>query len=442
MSGPKTSRYTLTAEQRRILAEQRRILAEQRKIERRKAAAAEIIRQTQQALHQMNGMFRDDMSVAAELSVRTGSDNGFGALIAELNTLISTAQPRFMNTAENDVTSIERAAEKTKKDLASARQLAEKIAALGAQNEKKLKDNLQAVLSKGFSAPPAATRKKAASPCAALQKSTVQRLHEFRKNDALPQTYIAEIDDALTKIQAISSETFLKNTVALVVEPLIKKIGLYMDEYEQYHEEFETLYSEYCALCSLCGEEEKEYVCSRASVEALQAEIDRLQAAIAYDDEQAYISKCLDDVMAEMGYCVLGSREVTKRNGSRFRNKLYSYEEGTAELHHIFFRRKNSDGARRHRHERSHSHGAGNRAAVRFYGAVLRRFPRSGKAAAGKGRCPCREVIASSAQRRICPDHQHGRLFHDGAAQRIPHKKAAQSRQAKDHAEGINNAKI
>lgn len=158
----------------------------------------------------------------------------------------------------------------------------------------------------------------------------MQRLHEFRKNDALPQTYIAEIDDALTKIQAISSETFLKNTVALVVEPLIKKIGLYMDEYEQYHEEFETLYSEYCALCSLCGEEEKEYVCSRASVEALQAEIDRLQAAIAYDDEQAYISKCLDDVMAEMGYCVLGSREVTKRNGSRFRNKLYSYEEGTA----------------------------------------------------------------------------------------------------------------
>lgn len=119
MSGPKTSRYTLTAEQRRILAEQR-------KIERRKAAAAEIIRQTQQALRQMNGMFRDDMSVAAELSVRTGSDNGFGALIAELNTLISTAQPRFLNTAENDVTSIERAAEKTKKDLASARQLAEK----------------------------------------------------------------------------------------------------------------------------------------------------------------------------------------------------------------------------------------------------------------------------------------------------------------------------
>ncbi len=31
-----------------------------------------------------------------------------------------------------------------------------------------------------------------------------------------------------------------------------------------------------------------------------------------------------------MGYTVLGSREVTKRNGRRFRNELYSYSDGTA----------------------------------------------------------------------------------------------------------------
>ena len=46
MSGPKSSRYTLTPEQRRILAEQR-------KIERRKAVATEKIRKAQKQLLQI-----------------------------------------------------------------------------------------------------------------------------------------------------------------------------------------------------------------------------------------------------------------------------------------------------------------------------------------------------------------------------------------------------
>lgn len=34
--------------------------------------------------------------------------------------------------------------------------------------------------------------------------------------------------------------------------------------------------------------------------------------------------------MEEMGYTVIGSREVTKKNGKHFRNELYTYGEGTA----------------------------------------------------------------------------------------------------------------
>ena len=34
--------------------------------------------------------------------------------------------------------------------------------------------------------------------------------------------------------------------------------------------------------------------------------------------------------MEEMGYSVIGSREVTKKNGKHFRNELYTYGEGTA----------------------------------------------------------------------------------------------------------------
>lgn len=78
MSGPKTSRYTLTAEQRRILAEQR-------KIERHKAVATETIKRTEKRLLQIGGKFGTDKQIATELFARTGSDNGMGTLLTELD---------------------------------------------------------------------------------------------------------------------------------------------------------------------------------------------------------------------------------------------------------------------------------------------------------------------------------------------------------------------
>ena len=53
MSGPKTSRYTLTAEQRRILAEQQRI-------ERQKAVAIEKIKSKSKRIAEIESIFSDD----------------------------------------------------------------------------------------------------------------------------------------------------------------------------------------------------------------------------------------------------------------------------------------------------------------------------------------------------------------------------------------------
>lgn len=59
MSGPKTSRYTLTAEQRRILAEQQRI-------ERQKAVAIEKIKSKSKRIAEIESIFTDDKLIAAE----------------------------------------------------------------------------------------------------------------------------------------------------------------------------------------------------------------------------------------------------------------------------------------------------------------------------------------------------------------------------------------
>ena len=103
MSGPKSSRYTLTPEQRRILAEQR-------KIERRKAVATEKIRKAQKQLLQIGGMFNAEKQIASELFNRTGNDNGMATLISELETLITPIQPLVSRTNYDDVNSVEETA--------------------------------------------------------------------------------------------------------------------------------------------------------------------------------------------------------------------------------------------------------------------------------------------------------------------------------------------
>lgn len=323
MSGPKTSKYTLTAEQRRILAEQR-------KTERRKAVATETIKRTQKKLLQIGGMFGADKQIAVELIARTGSDNGLGALLTELDAIISPMQPLASRTNYDDVSSVEGTAAKMKESLASAEKLAVRIAAISAKNELGLKSNLQAAIDEGFATSFADIQEITEASSSTLQENAVRKLHELKKISMLPQAYINEIDEALSRIENISNEIFLKNLIALTVTPLIKKIKLYAAEYAECQEEFETLNSEYIALCNLYYYVAQEYPCSRAAIDTLRTEIQRIKDAVAEDDEQAYISECLDEVMTEMGYSVLGSREVTKRNGKRFRNELYSYGEGTA----------------------------------------------------------------------------------------------------------------
>ncbi|MDR1321079.1 MAG: hypothetical protein LBK56_06595 [Gracilibacteraceae bacterium] len=70
------------------------------------------------------------------------------------------------------------------------------------------------------------------------------------------------------------------------------------------------------------------------TVRPLQNRIEAAAMRKRYDlvaqTEQAYISDCVNEVMAEMGYDVIGSRTVVKRSGKRFRNALFSYGDGTA----------------------------------------------------------------------------------------------------------------
>lgn len=323
MSGPKTSRYTLTPEQRRILAEQR-------KIERRKAVAAENIKRGQKRLLQIGGMFGAEKQIAAELAARTGNDNGIFALIDKLEAIICPINPLVARTNYDDVTSVEGTSAAVGDCLKEAEVIASKIYAISAVNENNLKSDLQNAIDEGFVTSFADIKEIKTNTSTSLRDEANQKLAQLHRMAFLPQTYQDEISDVVSRLEGISDAVFLKNFIAVSVNPLIKKIRLFAAEYKECQEEFEQRYNEYKALCDLYYYVAQEFVCSRSSIQALQAEIERIKESVAEDDEQAYISDCLDEVMEEMGYTVLGSREVVKRNGKRFRNELYTYGDGTA----------------------------------------------------------------------------------------------------------------
>ena len=323
MSGPKSSRYTLTPEQRRILAEQRAI-------ERRKSVASESIKRNNKRLLQIGSMFTSAKDVSGELLSRCGNDGGFASKLLELENVIAPIAPIISKTNNDDVNSLESTSKEVAASLVKAEKIASELSEISAKNEMALHASLSADIDKGFSTSFADIQTASQTTISEGKSKIRSQLIEMKNNPNLPKELIDELNTTLSKIESIENEAFLKNFSSVTVSPLLKRCKQYLNEYEACHEEYEKLYAEYIALCDLYFYVAQEYPCSNASIEVLKAEIKRIKETVDADDEQAYISDCLDEVMEEMGYTVIGSREVTKKNGKRFRNELYTYGEGTA----------------------------------------------------------------------------------------------------------------
>ena len=323
MSGPKTSRYTLTLEQRRILAEQRAI-------ERRKATASERIKRNNKRLSQIARMFSMEKQVSRELLKRCGNDSNFSDKILELECLITNINLVISKTDGNDVNSLEGTSVEVARALVEAERAATELSEISAKNEMKLQASLNADIDNGFNSSFVDILTASKSSVGDSQSNVRRQLNEMKNNQNLSAELIDEINASLVKIDSISNETFFKNYFSVSVTPLLKRCKQYLDELDTCQEEFEKLHAEYQALCNLYFYVALEYPCCSESIELLKSEIKRIKEAVDADDEQAYISDCLDEVMEEMGYTVIGSREVTKKNGKHFRNELYTYGEGTA----------------------------------------------------------------------------------------------------------------
>ena len=163
------------------------------------------------------------------------------------------------------------------------------------------------------------------------RKSSLNReLSELLQDSSLPQDIIKDIKQAIFKLQMITEMQNLTTFDSITVMGIFKKIDAFKLKAEQELAAYDEQVVRYQALCSMAGEEAKELAYTKEAKATISAEIERLEVVLVRQQEQAYITECVDEVMQEMGYDLIGTREVKKRSGKKFRNELFTFNEGTA----------------------------------------------------------------------------------------------------------------
>ena len=330
MSGPKTSRYTLTAAQRRALQEQRRReLEEQRRRERISKAKSKLAVLSAKT-YGLSNITEEALDQARLLNERTGGDNGFAVLKNILSENASNIVASIEKANKSDsVELLEKAVREAQQAFDDLSKLRGKLDGVISKNKQELRkdimNSLDSVADVDFS--------KIQSPA---ERQLEQRKDEIANNlsDLLSPIHNDELNDriekALKHLDEIDNPDFLSNFNAMTVAPLEKKCREYTALRQEIGDEYDDLMIRYTVLCKEQKIIPQNIAFERGAVEKLDSLITELEKAADSADEQSYISRCIDEVMEDMGYKLVGNRSVTKKSGRHFRNELYSFSEGTA----------------------------------------------------------------------------------------------------------------
>lgn len=103
--------------------------------------------------------------------------------------------------------------------------------------------------------------------------------------------------------------------------------------YDSWKESFEEAYIEYRAICQILGRKPAHYY---LNVDTVQADIEEMkQNTIELQEEHLRIQESLEitrifnEVMDEMGYQVLATKDIAKKSGGKVQNTVFSYGEGS-----------------------------------------------------------------------------------------------------------------
>ena len=332
MSGPKTSEYTLTPEQRANLNAQNRcdnsILA---CIERIK------VLQNQVAVSlgsiQIYDNCGNDESIALTNSLKEkmseieclkkALSDRFDTMSGYQCPGIITISNEELNRKKNILENLKAVKTETTKLLKDVESCIKQSSELKAQISNDIQENLSGSFGLSWDAPVAPT-------APSVKDDIVSVLSDLLSKSALSLELKMKIQNAIEKANNINNDDFLENFCAVTVKPIVDECKTFIKNIELYGAKFEELEAEYIVLCSQLHIAAKKFIISESGIAELKIEIAKLENEVLEDSEQEYIADAIDEVMEEMGYDLIGSREVTKKSGKRFRDELYTFSEGTA----------------------------------------------------------------------------------------------------------------
>lgn len=323
MSGPKTSRYTLTAEQRRILEEQRRVQMETQKqvmqLKAFKQSLKERITKIDSGLSQYQRIIKETGEKKFPLeNVKVIRDKA----MQELNNAAMVSESSGLNVIQETNAKLRQMQYQVmKQQQVIFKELAEV--------DKKFRKEIESAVAEGFEVSFAGIVEDITPDVAVYIKKITEAMDEVREYE-LSQTLKERFVQLKLKAEEIDSVDFIENYYAMSIVPFVKECKAYHCAYVGYGDKFKELLAEYRILAGELGVQSKDYFFSMEAINELTEKVKEMELKRQEQEEQEYISRCMDSVLEAMGYKTIGEREIIKKDGRRFHNELYLFDEGTA----------------------------------------------------------------------------------------------------------------
>ncbi|MCR4833432.1 MAG: hypothetical protein K5900_07630 [Butyrivibrio sp.] len=330
MSGPKSSSYTLTAAQRRMLQEQLR----------RAREAAILLERKQNELEKINHLV-----------------NNVNARVEAIRQVIDKTE-RFSKEGEKssiDASAVNKLCDKVSKECEKAHKLSvnqsleqlcetkDSVTSVLKEinqvlndaeislkrQEESFRNNVmgQIMLGVDISFSNIADRNAfSRNKFKNLIQEEMSKITGLELSSQLEEKYKVLVE----KAEQITSVDYLENFYSLSVIPFVKECLAYEKLEREIGDDYRALKIRYESLAKDMGVVPIEIAMDDKAVYTLLNAITELEAEELKRKEEEYISQCIDDAMKAMNYSVVGAREVTKKSGKHFRNVLYKFDEGTA----------------------------------------------------------------------------------------------------------------
>lgn len=322
MSGPKSARYTLTPEQRRILAEAR-------ERERKTKREMDKLQQHRVELASLKERLGTATTSVDMLVDRVGDGNEIQQSISKSITQIETIiQESTGFSKQSGLESLQSFNTKAKTVEELARKIVAQYESQSSEINAVLSNNIEDSITDGMSIRVDDEIVKPHSHLESQKAKIKDILHEIQSLNICSDLQKEGIA-ILKRAQEITDDSFIDNYYAMTVLPYIKRCKAYEEQIKEYGEEFDELASKHRYYSEYLGMPVISFTFSIDTLNSLRHEVAELESQSAKIEEQQYISESLDQVMRDMGYNVVGSREVVKKNGRKFRNELYHFSEGS-----------------------------------------------------------------------------------------------------------------